>query len=173
MQPSPAEIAVVAGDDLRLIVFDRRGRGESGDTEPYAVQREIEDIAALIAEGRQEEALKLFTVEAVGIPEEWLGGMTTMPTWEPAIQVAPTLRYDGRIMEGLMAGDPAALQRYADVTTPVLVLVGEQTFPSLPPAAAAIADVLPKGELRQIPTADHTLTAEAVVPVLREFVAGH
>jgi pimeloyl-ACP methyl ester carboxylesterase len=29
-------------------VFDRRTRGESGDTQPYAVQREIEDIEALI-----------------------------------------------------------------------------------------------------------------------------
>ena len=30
------------------IPFDRRGRGDSGDTQPYAVEREIEDIAALI-----------------------------------------------------------------------------------------------------------------------------
>ena len=28
--------------------YDRRGRGDSGDTPPYAVDREIEDIAALI-----------------------------------------------------------------------------------------------------------------------------
>ena len=30
------------------VVYDRRGRGESGDTEPYAVEREVEDLAALI-----------------------------------------------------------------------------------------------------------------------------
>jgi pimeloyl-ACP methyl ester carboxylesterase len=30
--------------------YDRRGRGESGDTAPYAIEREIEDIEALIAE---------------------------------------------------------------------------------------------------------------------------
>lgn len=29
--------------------YDRRGRGESGDTLPYAVEREIEDLAAVIA----------------------------------------------------------------------------------------------------------------------------
>jgi pimeloyl-ACP methyl ester carboxylesterase len=29
--------------------FDRRGRGESGDTGPYAVEREVEDVGALIA----------------------------------------------------------------------------------------------------------------------------
>ena len=30
--------------------YDRRGRGESGDTLPFSVQREVEDIAALINE---------------------------------------------------------------------------------------------------------------------------
>ena len=30
--------------------FDRRGRGRSGDTHPYAVEREIEDVAALFTE---------------------------------------------------------------------------------------------------------------------------
>src|SRR5215208_3843318 len=29
--------------------YDRRGRGDSGDTVPYSVQREIEDLDAVIA----------------------------------------------------------------------------------------------------------------------------
>src|SRR5947199_8190157 len=29
--------------------YDRRGRGDSGDTQPYAVEREIEDLAAVIS----------------------------------------------------------------------------------------------------------------------------
>ena len=32
-----------------VLNYDRRGRGDSGDTAPYAVEREIEDLAALIA----------------------------------------------------------------------------------------------------------------------------
>jgi len=31
-----------------VLNYDRRGRGESGDTLPYAVEREVEDLAALI-----------------------------------------------------------------------------------------------------------------------------
>jgi pimeloyl-ACP methyl ester carboxylesterase len=31
-----------------VLVYDRRGRGESADTEPYAVEREIDDLAALL-----------------------------------------------------------------------------------------------------------------------------
>ena len=33
-----------------VLNYDRRGRGESGDTQPYAVEREIEDLEALVAE---------------------------------------------------------------------------------------------------------------------------
>jgi len=41
-------LADALGDRFTVIAYDRRGRGESGDTLPYAVEREIEDIAALI-----------------------------------------------------------------------------------------------------------------------------
>ncbi len=46
------EKAGQAGLSSRFSVyaFDRRGRGESGDTAPYAVEREVEDIEAIIAE---------------------------------------------------------------------------------------------------------------------------
>lgn len=34
---------------LTGVTYDRRGRGDSGDTTPYAVEREIEDLATVIA----------------------------------------------------------------------------------------------------------------------------
>ncbi len=34
---------------FNLINYDGRGRGDSGDAAPYAVEREIEDLGALIA----------------------------------------------------------------------------------------------------------------------------
>jgi pimeloyl-ACP methyl ester carboxylesterase len=42
--------AVAAGitPSSTVVLYDRRGRGASGDTLPYSVDREIEDIAALI-----------------------------------------------------------------------------------------------------------------------------
>src|SRR6266705_106619 len=47
-----AEAALSAHLALHFTVFayDRRGRGDSGDTAPYAVEREVEDIEALINE---------------------------------------------------------------------------------------------------------------------------
>ena len=35
--------------DFSVFAYDRRGRGDSGDTAPYAVEREIEDLGVLIA----------------------------------------------------------------------------------------------------------------------------
>ncbi|HEX5015136.1 MAG TPA: alpha/beta hydrolase [Candidatus Limnocylindrales bacterium] len=45
---SNAGLAQVLASDFTVYNFDRRGRGDSGDTLPYAVEREIEDIAAVI-----------------------------------------------------------------------------------------------------------------------------
>ncbi|UOY02369.1 alpha/beta fold hydrolase [Blastococcus sp. PRF04-17] len=39
----------LAAEGFTAVSYDRRGRGASGDTEPYAVEREIEDLAAVIA----------------------------------------------------------------------------------------------------------------------------
>jgi pimeloyl-ACP methyl ester carboxylesterase len=35
-------------DDFTVVTYDRRGRGDSGDTPPYAVDREVEDLTAVI-----------------------------------------------------------------------------------------------------------------------------
>ncbi len=45
--PMP-KLAPVLEKYFTVITYDRRARGESGDTKPYDVQREIEDIEALI-----------------------------------------------------------------------------------------------------------------------------
>jgi pimeloyl-ACP methyl ester carboxylesterase len=58
--------------------YARRGRGRSGDTQPYAVEREIEDIAALMAEAGGRASLYgassggMFAIEAAlaGLPIE-------------------------------------------------------------------------------------------------------
>ncbi len=44
------KLAALLTKDFTVVTYDRRGRGESGDTPPYAVEREIEDIEALITE---------------------------------------------------------------------------------------------------------------------------
>ncbi len=41
-------LAALLAPHFTVYTYDRRGRGESGDTPPFAVEREVEDIEALI-----------------------------------------------------------------------------------------------------------------------------
>src|SRR5438128_84403 len=49
-QPTLVQLATLLAPHFTVFNYDRRGRGESSDTEPYAVEREVEDLAALIVE---------------------------------------------------------------------------------------------------------------------------
>ena len=42
------DLAKLLAEKFTVYAYDRRGRGDSGDTEPYAVEREIEDMDAMI-----------------------------------------------------------------------------------------------------------------------------
>src|SRR5260370_11252491 len=45
---SKPELVSLLAEHMTVYSYDRRGRGDSGDTQPYAVEREIEDIETLI-----------------------------------------------------------------------------------------------------------------------------
>ena len=45
---SPGTLVPLLAPHFTVYVYDRRGRGDSTDTQPYAIDREVEDLAALI-----------------------------------------------------------------------------------------------------------------------------
>jgi pimeloyl-ACP methyl ester carboxylesterase len=45
-----ASLAALLTPHFTVFTYDRRGRGDSGNTAPYTIEREVEDIAALIDE---------------------------------------------------------------------------------------------------------------------------
>lgn len=50
------DLAQALGDQgLTGVTYDRRGRGDSTNTSPYAVQREVEDLTAVIEAARQQD----------------------------------------------------------------------------------------------------------------------
>lgn len=78
MSQTAAQVGALLQDDFRTYAYDRRGRGESGDTPPYAVQREIEDVAALIDEAGGPAFVCGFSSGAVPTPSP-----TTAASWAP------------------------------------------------------------------------------------------
>lgn len=45
-----APLTTAMQEDFTVYTYDRRGRGDSGDTAPYAVAREVEDLQAILTE---------------------------------------------------------------------------------------------------------------------------
>ena len=46
--PSMAQLVELLGQHFTVYNYDRRGRGDSSDTQPFAREREIEDLQALV-----------------------------------------------------------------------------------------------------------------------------
>lgn len=222
-----------AATGLRVLAFDRRGRGESGDTAPYALEREIEDIAAVIdvlggrvaaligessgavlaleaaragvaadrvvayeppvivddsrpplpddyvakldaaAEADDAaEAFRVFLMDAVGLPAEMAEGVAFAPNWDVMASAAHSIRYDARFMAPLMRGEPSSLDRFAEVTVPVLVGVGSDTFPFIHAGTTALARVLPRGRLETFARGTHETDPARVGKSFDAFIRG-
>ncbi len=82
---SNASLADVLARQFTVFNYDRRGRGPSGDTQPYAIQREVEDIEAVIGAaggtaglyGSSSGAALALEATAAGLP------VTKLALWEP------------------------------------------------------------------------------------------
>ena len=57
IDPRTAQLAALLAQHFTVFHYDRRGRGDSSDTQPYAVEREVEDLAALIKEAGGQAAV--------------------------------------------------------------------------------------------------------------------
>ena len=212
----------------RVLNYDRRGRGDSGDTPPYAVDREIEDLAAvieaagggatvlgfssganlslraaaagldiarlalwepnfvvndarpplpddyvdhlneLVASDHRGDAVEYFMTAAVGLPAEFVAPMRQMPMWPAMEAVAHTIAYDGAIVGDSMSGKPISPERFAGVNVPALVLVGGTT-PWLTDGGHALAEALPRGQVRRLDGQTHDVQPDVLAPAVLEF----
>jgi pimeloyl-ACP methyl ester carboxylesterase len=91
---SNAPVAALLAPRFTVFNYDRRGRGASGDTPPYAVQREIEDLDAMLGAaggsgfvyGSSSGAALVLESAAAGLP------ITKLALWEPPYILDPTFR---------------------------------------------------------------------------------
>jgi Alpha/beta hydrolase family len=91
---SNASLAALLAEQFTVFNYDRRGRGPSGDTLPYAVEREVEDIAALVtAAGGSASIYGSSSGAALALEAaRQLSSMTKLAMWEPPFILEPNLR---------------------------------------------------------------------------------
>jgi pimeloyl-ACP methyl ester carboxylesterase len=114
---SNAGLAGLLASDFTAFNYDRRGRGDSGDTLPYAVEREIEDIDAVVSAAGGSAHLYGSSSGAglaLAAAEQLGARITKLALWEPPYLVHEDARppkdqveqYDRMIAEG-RRGDAA------------------------------------------------------------------
>ena len=83
---SNSGLAAILASDFTALNYDRRGRGVSGDTQPYAIEREIEDIEAVVAAAGGSAHLygsSSGAALALAAAEALPGKITRLALWEP------------------------------------------------------------------------------------------
>ena len=228
--PSMARMVELLGQHFTVYNYDRRGRGDSSDTQPFAREREIEDLQALVedaggkamvfgissgavltldatavipgitklavyepalivddsrqpvsadytehlttlvAQGKREEAVEYFLMQAVGIPAEYIAGIKQdQATWSTMIGIAHTIAYDAAFVGTVMQGKPLPTDRWAKVTVPVLVADGGASDAWMHNSADALARVLPHASRHTLAGQTHNVDPNVLAPVLIDF----
>jgi pimeloyl-ACP methyl ester carboxylesterase len=85
--PPFVELAQNLQPNFTVYRYDRRGRGDSGDTEPYAVEREVEDLESLVsAAGGQAAAYGFSSGASLAVEAAARGaGITKLALLEPPL----------------------------------------------------------------------------------------
>ena len=147
-----APIAGLLSQRFTVITFDRRGRGDSGDAATYAVEREVEDLGALVAEADGAASVFGHSSGAVLALEGAVRGLpiTKLALYEPPFIVddsRPLLPedYERRLTELISSGrrgDAVELFMTAAVGVPPEMVAQMRTSP-IWPAMEALAHTLP------------------------------
>lgn len=127
--------------------YDRRGRGGSGDTLPYAIAREVEDLAALVAHaggsasvyGFSSGALLACQAAASGVPVEKLALLEPPFATADGLQVDPGLGDEIATLVAAGRRDEAVEHWLTSIGVPPDVIAGMEP---VKPALAAVAHTL-------------------------------
>ena len=98
-----ADLAAALEQDHTVVTYDRRARGRSGDTAPYAIEREIEDLAAVIdvAGGSADEGAAVFGFSS--------GGNLALAAAAAGVRVTHLALYEAPFALGTLPARPADL----------------------------------------------------------------
>jgi pimeloyl-ACP methyl ester carboxylesterase len=130
----------------------------------------VDQLDALLAEGRRDEVLATFFREVVGMPDDAIDAMREMPAWQGRMAAAHTLPREERAPE-YWRFDPS---RYAHVAVPTLLLKGTASPAFLIDSTDAMADALPDVRVVVLEGQGHVAidtAPEVLADAVRRFLA--
>jgi Alpha/beta hydrolase family len=108
-----APVAQLLADHFTVVNYDRRARGQSGDTQPFSVDREYDDLAAVIdAAGGSAMLYGTSGGAALALEAAARGlAVTKLAAWEPPYYLddeprRPPADYHDRLAAAVAAGRP-------------------------------------------------------------------
>lgn len=129
--------------EFTVYTYDRRGRGRSGDTQPYAVEREVEDLAAVIAQAGRPAFVYGFSSGGLLVLHGAAGGLpiAKMALFEPPVRgegELPEPGFTAEIEELVTSGRrAAAVHRFLSAIGVPCGMIAE-----IDPALEAVAHTL-------------------------------
>jgi pimeloyl-ACP methyl ester carboxylesterase len=147
-----AKLAPLLAKHFTVYAYDRRGRGESGDTRPYSPAREVEDIAALIdAAGGSASLLGLSSGGALALEAAASRlGVVKVVAYEPPYVDDDGQRggaaHEGELERLVAAGDRGGAVQYFMkdmVGAPAAIVVMMRLMPWIWRKLLAVAHTLP------------------------------
>jgi pimeloyl-ACP methyl ester carboxylesterase len=138
----------LAAEGFTAVEYDRRGRGRSGDTQPWALDREVEDVAALITAAGGTAALCSNSSGAdIALAAATAGaGVTALVLYEPPFFAGQSYTADLAVLRSLLAdGKHEEMMRYnltSVIRLPAQVVEGMARMPWWPAMVAAAPTLL-------------------------------
>ena len=147
-----AKLAALLAEHFTVYTYDRRGRGESGDTAPYSPAREVEDIGALIAAAGSSASLVglssggalALEAAASGLPVEQV--IVYEPPYVDDEGQRGGAEHEGRLRGLVASGDRGGAVTYFMkdmVGAPAVMVVLMRLMPWVWRKLAAVAHTLP------------------------------
>lgn len=148
-----AKLAPLLAGHFTVYRYDRRGRGQSGDTHPYSPEREVDDLEALIARaGGTASLLGLSSGGALAMHAAAAGlGVDRVVAYEPpyvaeALTKNDPAAYEARLRQLIASGDRGAAVTYFMrdmVGAPAFVPIMMRLVPWIWRKLKAVAHTLP------------------------------
>ena len=166
MRPTAEELA----KHFTVFNYDRRGRGGSADTRPYAIEREIEDIGALVAEaggtasvyGHSSGAGLVLHAAAAGLPIAKIALHDPPYALDGDEEARRSAREYGETLKATLSegcrGDAVELFMTLVGMPQEMIEVGRR-----------LAEAMPNGRHRVLEGHEHAVPPEVLAPVLEGF----